>query len=116
MGLNNWSVASKVRKQITFKHFPLIGDYIDVPISFKDVGVGAFGLLLSIVIFQQFPSDQVPQGIVAVVATLILTIYLCWRPGSNPEKTNLDLILVNAFRPRKKYFRQFHFKDIGRND
>ncbi|WP_419154734.1 hypothetical protein [Weissella minor] len=114
MGLNNWGVASKVRKRITFKHFPIIGDFIDVPLTFTDVKIGTGGLLACLITVRQFPSDQVPQAMLACAIIIVFTLYLCWRPNSNPEKTNYDLIKVNLFKRRKRHFRKFSMKDIGR--
>lgn len=114
MGLNNWSVASKVRGQVTFKHFPVIGSFVDVPITFKDLEIVAGGGVVAMLLWQQFPSDQKVQGVIAVAATLIMTIYLCWRPSNNPEKTNFDTMKVTLFKRRKQHFRKFSYKDIGR--
>lgn len=112
MPLNNWSVASKVRKQISIKNVPVIGDFIDVSVTGKDAKILLVGGTVIWLLWRQFPSGQFLQQLIAAGATAVLTLYLCWRPSNNPEKTNYDLIVANVFRRRKVHFKKFSAKDL----
>jgi hypothetical protein len=112
MGLNNWSVASKVRKGITFYNFPVISQYIDVKFRFSEVGILFVGIDGGSWIFSMFPSDQLPEAVIATILIFMMTIYLLWRPSSNPEKNNLQLLTANTFSKRKRHYKKLTQDDL----
>lgn len=92
---NNWSVASKVRKNITFAKLPVIGDYVDVKFKMSDIIIFGFGGAWSWQLWQYFPSNQIFQAVFAVALTMVMTIYLMFRDKDNPEKSNFDILMIN---------------------
>lgn len=112
MANNNWNVASKVRKNITFAKLPIIGDYVDVKFRMVDLITFSFGGMASWQLYQYFPSNQIPQAILVVLVTLVMTIYLVIRDGSNPEKSNFDLMKATLLKKRKKHYKMLTKEDL----
>ncbi|GIC69402.1 hypothetical protein [Fructobacillus tropaeoli] len=107
MANNNWSVASKVRKQITFGKSK---------ITFKDVSVAGGSLIIGFFLFRFFPADQMPLAVLAILILAAFTFYLLLRPADNPERRNYELFMIWQFdanrHKRKKHYRAFKLEDL----
>jgi len=112
MGLNNWSVASKVRKGITFANVPVISEYVDIKFSGKEIMTGVFGVGVALRLFTFFPSGQLLQAVISVIATLAMTIYLLWRSSANPEKSNMDMMATNLIGKPHRKFKKLTIEDL----
>ncbi|MDR3241705.1 MAG: hypothetical protein LBT37_05995 [Lactobacillaceae bacterium] len=115
MGLNNWSVASKVRKGITFSNVPVISEYVDVKFTGKEIMTGVLGVGIALWTFSFFPSDQILEAVIAVIATLIMTIYLLWRSSANPEKSNMDMMMAHLVGKPHRKFKKLTISDLKGN-
>lgn len=117
MALNNWSIASRVRSNGVWNQIPFISTYLGIVVYTDQIRVFAAGATASFVLTQWFPPTQHIQMIIAIVLTLLMTVYMMQRPNKRyfPEHTNWRLFwkqLNNIHRQR--YFKQLTQDDLNR--
>lgn len=107
MANNNWSVAAKVRKNVTFGK---------AKINFKDIFVVIGSGIIDFVLYKFFPDNQFGLAMVAILIVSVMTIYLLMRPKNNPERRNYELFMIWQFnssrRRRKQNYKKFSLKDL----
>ncbi len=107
MANNNWSVAAKVRKNVTFGKSK---------INFKDIFVVIGSGIIDFVLYKFFPDNQFGLAMLAILIVSIMTIYLLMRPKNNPERRNYELFMIwqlnSSRRRRKQNYKKFSMKDL----
>lgn len=103
MAYNNWSVASKVRKESYWNDLPIIGTFMGLSLPTSKVKIMGSWITFGFILYRTFPVTQALQAWIAALLTVFMGIYMMLSPG-NPEQTNWSFFVSHSLdfrRPRK---------------
>lgn len=115
MAVNNWHVASKVRRMGFWTDIPLIGTFFGAHLSTNQVKVGLSGVVVIAAVLSQYPSSDWIGKIITGILLSILTIYFCLKEPENygPEKIKFQTFFNQLFKMSEaKHYRPLSTKDL----